>query len=58
MLVGDEVASDEEDGDEGTLVVGSPKAKEVDVVPEHAGAEAVAPEPEDAATNDDDIAKD
>ena len=62
MLAGGEDASDEEDGDEGTPVVGRPKSKEVDVVPKQGelvtGAEAVAPEPEDAAASAKDLAKD
>ena len=62
VLAGGEDASDEEADDEGTLVVVSPKPKEVKVVPEQvepdAGAEAVASEHAEMAVSADDLAKD
>ena len=62
VLAGGEAASDEEEDDERAPAVESPKQKEVDIVPEQgesdAGAEVVAPEPEDATASAEDLAKD
>ena len=63
MLAGGEPASDAEaSDDEGASAMESPKQKVVDVIPEQgepdAGAEVVAPEPEEAAASAEDLARD
>ena len=61
MLAAGEDESDAEEEEEAPAV-GSPKTQEMVTNPEHvepdAGAEPVAPEPEDAAASAEDIAKD
>ena len=64
LMAGGEV-SDEEEVEEAALAAESPKQKEDDVVPEQAeqgepdaGAEVVAPEPEDASASAKDLARD